>query len=173
MTVSFELDGQPFIALNGGPQFTFTEAISFSVELRDAAGSRRVLGQALGGRRGRPLRLAERQIRPVLAGQSGCPGKTVERSGSGEIETGHGSDAQDEEDRHRDIAAGLRRRGALSVSHKRVAGRLTPPAAPSPDRPRSRARRESTQRPGTRPATRSARRQRRSDPTCRSRRGNP
>lgn len=31
MTVSFELDGQPFIALNGGPQFKFTEAISFSV----------------------------------------------------------------------------------------------------------------------------------------------
>ena len=32
MTVSFELDGQRFIALNGGPQFKFTEAISFSIE---------------------------------------------------------------------------------------------------------------------------------------------
>ena len=31
MTVSFELDGQGFIALNGGPDFTFTEAISFEV----------------------------------------------------------------------------------------------------------------------------------------------
>jgi len=31
MTVSFELDGQQFIALNGGPRFTFTEAISFLV----------------------------------------------------------------------------------------------------------------------------------------------
>ncbi len=31
MTVDFELDGQEFIALNGGPQFKFTEAISFSV----------------------------------------------------------------------------------------------------------------------------------------------
>jgi predicted 3-demethylubiquinone-9 3-methyltransferase (glyoxalase superfamily) len=31
MTVQFELDGQPFIALNGGPQFKFTEAISFSI----------------------------------------------------------------------------------------------------------------------------------------------
>jgi predicted 3-demethylubiquinone-9 3-methyltransferase (glyoxalase superfamily) len=31
MTVVFQLDGQEFIALNGGPQFTFTEAISFSV----------------------------------------------------------------------------------------------------------------------------------------------
>ena len=31
MTVQFELDGQPFIALNGGPEFRFTEAISFSI----------------------------------------------------------------------------------------------------------------------------------------------
>ncbi len=31
MTVSFELDGHPFIALNGGPEFTFSEAISFEV----------------------------------------------------------------------------------------------------------------------------------------------
>jgi predicted 3-demethylubiquinone-9 3-methyltransferase (glyoxalase superfamily) len=31
MTVDFELDGQPFVALNGGPEFTFNEAISFQV----------------------------------------------------------------------------------------------------------------------------------------------
>jgi predicted 3-demethylubiquinone-9 3-methyltransferase (glyoxalase superfamily) len=31
MTVAFELDGQPFTALNGGPVFTFNEAISFEV----------------------------------------------------------------------------------------------------------------------------------------------
>jgi predicted 3-demethylubiquinone-9 3-methyltransferase (glyoxalase superfamily) len=31
MTVVFELDGQEFIALNGGPHFKFTEAISFVV----------------------------------------------------------------------------------------------------------------------------------------------
>jgi predicted 3-demethylubiquinone-9 3-methyltransferase (glyoxalase superfamily) len=31
MTVSFQLAGQEFIALNGGPQFKFTEAISLSV----------------------------------------------------------------------------------------------------------------------------------------------
>ncbi|MEA2178022.1 MAG: hypothetical protein QOD55_2803 [Solirubrobacteraceae bacterium] len=34
MTVSFELDGQRFVALNGGPQFTFNEAISFQVDCR-------------------------------------------------------------------------------------------------------------------------------------------
>jgi predicted 3-demethylubiquinone-9 3-methyltransferase (glyoxalase superfamily) len=32
MTVAFELDGQPFVALNGGPRFRFSEAISFSVD---------------------------------------------------------------------------------------------------------------------------------------------
>jgi predicted 3-demethylubiquinone-9 3-methyltransferase (glyoxalase superfamily) len=31
MTAKFELNGQEFVALNGGPQFTFTEAISFVV----------------------------------------------------------------------------------------------------------------------------------------------
>jgi predicted 3-demethylubiquinone-9 3-methyltransferase (glyoxalase superfamily) len=31
MTVSFELDGQKVVALNGGPDFTLTEAFSFAV----------------------------------------------------------------------------------------------------------------------------------------------
>jgi predicted 3-demethylubiquinone-9 3-methyltransferase (glyoxalase superfamily) len=31
LTVAFELEGQPFTALNGGPQFKFNEAISFQV----------------------------------------------------------------------------------------------------------------------------------------------
>lgn len=31
MTVSFELDGQPFTAINGGPDFPFTEAVSLEI----------------------------------------------------------------------------------------------------------------------------------------------
>ena len=31
MTVAFELNGQEFVALNGGPRFKFTEAISFVI----------------------------------------------------------------------------------------------------------------------------------------------
>ena len=31
MTVEFEIEGQPFTALNGGPQFKFNEAISFQI----------------------------------------------------------------------------------------------------------------------------------------------
>ncbi|HYP29988.1 MAG TPA: VOC family protein [Blastocatellia bacterium] len=34
MTVDFQFEGQDFIALNGGPQFKFTEAISFSVDCK-------------------------------------------------------------------------------------------------------------------------------------------
>ena len=37
LTVSFELDGQPFLALNGGPLFKFTEAVSFTVDCKDQA----------------------------------------------------------------------------------------------------------------------------------------
>ena len=36
-TVSFELDGQEFTALNGGPNFKFTEAISFFVSCETQA----------------------------------------------------------------------------------------------------------------------------------------
>jgi predicted 3-demethylubiquinone-9 3-methyltransferase (glyoxalase superfamily) len=35
MTVGFELDGQKFVALNGGPNYTFNEAISFQVSCKD------------------------------------------------------------------------------------------------------------------------------------------
>jgi len=35
MTVEFELDGQRFTAINGGPQFTFDEAISFAITCQD------------------------------------------------------------------------------------------------------------------------------------------
>jgi predicted 3-demethylubiquinone-9 3-methyltransferase (glyoxalase superfamily) len=32
MTVEFELDGHPFVGLNGGPQFKFNESVSFAIE---------------------------------------------------------------------------------------------------------------------------------------------
>lgn len=31
MTVAFELDGQPFVGINGGPHFQFDEAVSFEI----------------------------------------------------------------------------------------------------------------------------------------------
>jgi len=37
MTVQFDLDGQEFVALNGGPQFSFTPAVSFLVNCQTQA----------------------------------------------------------------------------------------------------------------------------------------
>lgn len=37
MVVAFELDGKKFNALNGGPMFKFTEAVSFMVDCADQA----------------------------------------------------------------------------------------------------------------------------------------
>src|SRR6202012_4776192 len=37
MTVEFELNGQKFLALNGGPEFPFTEAVSFQIPCADQA----------------------------------------------------------------------------------------------------------------------------------------
>lgn len=37
MTVEFELDGQRVVAINGGPEFTFDEAVSFNITCADQA----------------------------------------------------------------------------------------------------------------------------------------
>ena len=37
MTVDFSLDGKPFTAINGGPHFTFSEAVSLLIDCADQA----------------------------------------------------------------------------------------------------------------------------------------
>jgi predicted 3-demethylubiquinone-9 3-methyltransferase (glyoxalase superfamily) len=37
MTVEFELDGQRFVGINGGPEFKFTEAVSLQIDCSDQA----------------------------------------------------------------------------------------------------------------------------------------
>ena len=37
VTVEFTLNGQKFVGLNGGPEFTFNEAVSFQIECADQA----------------------------------------------------------------------------------------------------------------------------------------
>lgn len=37
MTVAFELHGQEFVGINGGPLFPFTEAVSFEIRCKDQA----------------------------------------------------------------------------------------------------------------------------------------
>jgi predicted 3-demethylubiquinone-9 3-methyltransferase (glyoxalase superfamily) len=52
MTMDFTLDGVRFVALNGGPQFKFTEAISFNVNCETQEENRR-FGESCALRRGR------------------------------------------------------------------------------------------------------------------------
>src|SRR6187455_959626 len=37
LTVEFTVLGQPFVGINGGPQFTFDEAVSFQITCKDQA----------------------------------------------------------------------------------------------------------------------------------------
>ena len=47
--VEFTLAGQRFMGLNGGPQFTFTEAVSFAIECEDQAEVDRLWDALIGG----------------------------------------------------------------------------------------------------------------------------
>ena len=70
MTVEFELDGQRFTALNGGPQFKFNEAISFQVYCETKTEIDYYWEKLARGRRseGAAVRLAQGQVRRVVAG---------------------------------------------------------------------------------------------------------
>ena len=79
MAVEFELEGQRFAALNGGPHFKFDEAISFQVHCKERG--RLFLEGAQRGRQGRAVRLVEGQIRTVLADRA--PGAVRHADGPG------------------------------------------------------------------------------------------
>jgi predicted 3-demethylubiquinone-9 3-methyltransferase (glyoxalase superfamily) len=69
MIVAFELDGQAFAALNGGPMFTFNEAISLQVHCEAQAEVDYDWEKLCGrGGHGPAVRLAQGQIRHLLAG---------------------------------------------------------------------------------------------------------
>ena len=71
LTVDFELDGQPFTALNGGPVFQFNEAISLQVFCETQAELDEFWSKLSAGGRQElaAMRLAEGQVRAVLAGR--------------------------------------------------------------------------------------------------------
>ena len=70
MTVNFVLDGQEFTALNGGPQFKFTEAISFMVDCQTQEEVDRFWGRLTEGGQEGPLRHA-REGKPRGEGDQG------------------------------------------------------------------------------------------------------
>jgi hypothetical protein len=95
MTVEFELNGQPFTALNAGPQFKFNEAVSFHIMSRTQEEVDLYWNQLTQG--GDPR-----------AQQCGWLRDKSEQSRSGEGRPRHGSVAADEEARHRGAETGIR-----------------------------------------------------------------
>ena len=75
MTVAFQLDGQDFVALNGGPHFKFTEAISLIVNCETQAEMDELWEKlSAGGEKGRCGWLKDRygmswQVVPTLVGE--------------------------------------------------------------------------------------------------------
>jgi predicted 3-demethylubiquinone-9 3-methyltransferase (glyoxalase superfamily) len=59
MTVEFEIEGQSFTALNGGPHFKFNRGDLIPDSVRDAGGGRPLLGETLRWWRGPAMRLAQ------------------------------------------------------------------------------------------------------------------
>lgn len=75
MTVAFQLDGQEFVALNGGPHFKFTEAISLVANCETQAEVDELWEKlSAGGEKGRCGWLKDRygmswQVVPILVGK--------------------------------------------------------------------------------------------------------
>ena len=114
LTVDFVLDGQEYTAINGGPEFTFDEAISLLDQLRRPGRGRLLLGEAGRGRRGRPVRLAEGPVRPLVAGLPRRHAGDAERPRPGRAPARHEGDARHEEARPRRAVGG--RRPGLSLA---------------------------------------------------------
>ena len=82
MTVAFELEGQPFTALNGGPIFKFNEAISLQIYVEDQKELDYYWDKLTpgGDPEGAGVRLAQGQVRTVVAGGAAQDGRVVRRS---------------------------------------------------------------------------------------------
>jgi predicted 3-demethylubiquinone-9 3-methyltransferase (glyoxalase superfamily) len=80
LTIEFEIEGQKFVALNGGPQFRFNESVSFVVncETQKEVDYFWEKFTADGGEEF-AVRLAQGQIRFVLASHPNCVDRHVAR----------------------------------------------------------------------------------------------
>ena len=115
MTVSFELDGQEFTALNGG-RFQVHRSRLVRDQLRHAGGDRLLLGETHRWRReGSGMRMGRGQVRTLLASDTG---KVFRRmgEGSGRAATGDARGVADEEARSRKATEGICRKVTCSIS---------------------------------------------------------
>ena len=109
MTATFQLAGQEFMALNGGPHFKFNEAISLFVNCETQEEVDELWEKLLEGGEVAAVRLAERPLRPVVADRPDRTGRDVGRSRPEEIAERHAGDVADDENRHRRLEARVRR----------------------------------------------------------------
>ena len=118
LTIEFEIAGQKFTALNGGPEFKFNESISFVVNC-ETQNEVDYFWEKLTGRRrtGVAVRLAEGQIRRVVANHSNGFDRYVARQGREEVRTGHEGDDANAEDRHRNAKGSVRRRNEIQAAN--------------------------------------------------------
>ena len=114
MVVAFEIEGLTFTALNGGPHFKFNEAVSFQVmcELQDEIDY--FWSQAVRRRPGRPVRLAQGQVRSVLAGRAVRAAADADRRRRRKPRPHDGRHHGDEKIRSGNAQAGASRLGARS-----------------------------------------------------------
>src|SRR5947209_708389 len=105
---SFELEGQKFNALNGGPQYKFNEAVSFfiSVESQEEVDYFWTRLTADGGEESRCGWL-KGQIRIVLAGCAQGPRPVPERPRPRKGQSRDAGDDENAEDRHRRFGQGI------------------------------------------------------------------
>ena len=116
LTVDFTLDGQPYTALNGGPQFQFNESISFQIVCKDQEESDRFYDRLLEGGEESHVRLAQGQVRRLLAGLPGGADPADHRPRPRPGAACHPGDAADAPHRHGRDQARRRQRARLSRS---------------------------------------------------------
>ena len=129
LTVDFTLAGQRFIGLNGGPDFRFSEAISFSIECEDQAEVDRYWDALVegGGSPGQCGWLKDRfgvswQVVPATAPRA------AQRVGPGGRGPRDGSDAADDQARRREAARRIRGRSGLTCAWDGLRSSRSPPA---------------------------------------------
>lgn len=122
MTIDFSLDGKPFTAINGGPQFTFSEAVSLLIDCADQAEVDHYWNNAHRGRRAWPVWLAQGSLRVLLAGLPRRVGRAAQRPRPRARRASLQRDAHDGQDRHR---SGEDRRRRLSASSIAMAPRIS------------------------------------------------
>ena len=108
MTVAFQIHGQDFIALNGGPQFQFTPAISFLVHCETQEEVDTLWEKLLDGGAAEQCGWLRDRLRRFLADRAHRARRDARRQGSGEGEARGGRDVRDAEARHRRIEASVR-----------------------------------------------------------------